>query len=423
MSAEAAAAPRFPSVPRPRRTVIEVNDVHKTFRIPVQRVDTLKERALRMFGTTDYRVLEAIRGVSLEVADGEFVGIVGRNGSGKSTLLKILASIYRADRGTVRIAGRLAPFIELGVGFNPELTAPDNVALNGVMMGLTPREARRRYDAVIEFAELREFAELKLKNYSSGMLVRLAFALMLEVDADILIFDEVLAVGDASFQQRCAEAFRTMREEGKTIVLVTHDMHAVERNCHRALILEEGSIQAVGTPTEIAREYLEVNMRRHVARAPSREHRLDSRLADAFHVERAWVEDGAGRTDDSFPSHTPLRVNVELAAAADAPESFFSFELRNGEGAPLFATPYRSLAGDGRAISAGDRFRIGLSFAAPEGFDSYFVHCAVAGDEHGNRQYVLFENAVAFLAYDSAPPEAAALPYEFEIEAQSKEHS
>jgi ABC-type polysaccharide/polyol phosphate transport system ATPase subunit len=409
-------------VSRRRGAVIEVEDVHKAFRIPVQRVDTLKERALGLFTPNDYRVLEAIQGVSFEVTEGEFVGIVGRNGSGKSTLLKILASIYRADRGEVRVAGRLAPFIELGVGFNMELTALDNVVLNGVMMGLSPREARRRYDAVIDFAELRDFGEMKLKNYSSGMLVRLAFALMLEVDADILIFDEVLAVGDASFQQRCAAAFRTMREEGKTIVLVTHDMHAVERNCERALILEEGRIQTIGTPTEIAREYLEVNMRRHIARASSIEHRIDPRLADAFRFERAWIEDEAGRTDDSFASRTPLRLNVEVTATADAPESFFSLELRNGEGAPLFATPYRSLA-DGQPVSAGERFRIGLRFAAPTGFDSYFVHCAVAGDRHGNRQYVLIENAVAFLGYDSAPPEADDVPYELEIEVGQAEGS
>jgi ABC-2 type transport system ATP-binding protein len=401
-------------------TVIDVVDLHKSFRIPTQRVDTFKERALHLFSPGGHRVLEAIRGVSFDVRKGEFVGIVGRNGSGKSTLLKILAGIYGADRGDVFVAGRLAPFIELGVGFNPELTAPDNVVLNGVMMGLSPSEARRRYEAVIEFAELGEFAELKLKNYSSGMLVRLAFALMLQVDADILIFDEVLAVGDASFQQRCNEAFRRMRDEGKTIVLVTHDMHAVERNCQRALILEEGVIQAIGGPAEIAREYLETNMRKHLARAERREHRLDAEFGDAFRFDRVWIEDASGQPGDSFAANTPLAVKAELTAVADAPQSFFSLELRNGEGAPMLATPYRSLA-DGRQVRAGDRFRLSLNLGAPEGFDSYFIHCAVAGDPRGGRQFVLVENAVSFLAYDAAPPEAEGVDYEVEIESLARE--
>ena len=397
-------------------TVIDVVDLHKSFRIPTQRVDTFKERALNIFSPTDYRVLEAIRGVSFDVRKGEFVGIVGRNGSGKSTLLKILASIYRADSGQVRVAGRLAPFIELGVGFNPELTAPDNVVLNGVMMGLTPAEARRRYDAIIDFAELGEFAELKLKNYSSGMLVRLAFALMLQVDAEILIFDEVLAVGDASFQQRCNEAFRNMREAGKTIVLVTHDMHAVERNCQRALILEAGQIQAIGGPGDIAREYLETNMRKHLSRSERVEHRLDPEFGDAFRFERIWLEDETGAPGDTFASHTRFALKAELEALKDAPPSFFSLEFRNGEGAPLAATPYKSLAGDGRQVRAGERYRLALDAVAPQGFDSYFVHCAVAGDPQGSRQFVLVENAVSFLTYDAEPPEAEGVDYEVEVE-------
>src|SRR3954447_7027596 len=159
---------------------IAVEDLHKSFRIPTHRVDSLKERAVRPFAARDYRELRALDGVTFEIHQGEFFGIVGRNGSGKSTLLKLLASIYRADSGTIRMAGRLAPFIELGVGFNNGLPARENVVLNGVMMGLTPRETRERLDTVIEFAELDEFADLKLKNYSSGMLVRLAFSVMME---------------------------------------------------------------------------------------------------------------------------------------------------------------------------------------------------------------------------------------------------
>ena len=176
--------------------VIEVRGVDKTFRVPERRVDTLKERATHPFSRLDHRELRALRDISFDIHKGEFFGIVGQNGSGKSTLLKILASIYRADAGTIRMAGRLAPFIELGVGFNPELTARENSVINGVLMGLSKREARRRLDAVLDFAELEEFVDLKLKNYSSGMMVRLAFAVMVQADADIMLIDEVLAVGD-----------------------------------------------------------------------------------------------------------------------------------------------------------------------------------------------------------------------------------
>src|ERR1019366_10148883 len=185
---------------RPRGpVVIETRGVYKTFRIPEHRVDSLKERALHPLRRIEHRQLHALRDVSFDVHQGEFLGIVGRNGSGKSTLLKIMSSIYRADAGRVRMAGRVAPFIELGVGFNPELTARENGVLNGVLMGLTRREAQRRLGAVIEFAELEEFLDLKLKNYSSGMMVRFAFAVLVQADADIMLIDEVLAVGDAAF--------------------------------------------------------------------------------------------------------------------------------------------------------------------------------------------------------------------------------
>ena len=160
---------------------------------------------------------------------GEFFGIVGRNGSGKSTLLKCLAGIYGADTGRIEVVGRVSPFIELGVGFNPDLTARDNVVINAIMLGLSRREARRRFDEIIEFAELEEFVDLKLKNYSSGMSVRLGFSVAIQVDADVLLVDEVLAVGDASFQRKCFDEFDRLRAEKRTILFVTHDMNTVER--------------------------------------------------------------------------------------------------------------------------------------------------------------------------------------------------
>ncbi len=240
MTTEETTATAPPRIGPDAPLAIEARGLEKTFRIPTHRVDSLKERAVRPFSSRDYRILRALDDVSFEIRQGEFFGIVGRNGSGKSTLLKCLASIYRVDAGTIRMAGRLAPFIELGVGFNVELTARENVVLNGVMMGLTKNETKRRLDSIVDFAELDEFIDLRLKNYSSGMLVRLAFSLMMQVDADVLLIDEVLAVGDAAFQQKCADAFHDMKAKGKTIVLVTHSMDTVKTYCDRAMLIDDG---------------------------------------------------------------------------------------------------------------------------------------------------------------------------------------
>ena len=249
-------------------------------------------------------MLRALGGVSFEVRRGEFFGIVGRNGSGKSTLLKILASIYRADSGRVRIAGRLAPFIELGVGFNPELTARENVALNGVMMGLTRREAEQRLDTVLDFAELEDFVDLKLKNYSSGMLVRLAFAVMVQADADIMLIDEVLAVGDANFAQKCMDVFRQKRDAGKTLVLVTHDMATVQSFCDRATLLHDGNQLYTGNPEETVLRYFRMNFGASGATDGSSGRRLDIELVDV------WFEDPAGERIENARHREDFCVHV-----------------------------------------------------------------------------------------------------------------
>ena len=182
------------------------------------------------------------------MARGETLGIVGRNGSGKSTLLKCLARIYRVDHGEIHVHGRLAPFIELGTGFRPDMTARDNVVLNLVLMGLTPAQARARFDEVIAFSELSKFVDLKLKNFSSGMTVRLGFAVTVQVDAEILLFDEVLKVGDASFQAKCDRHLEHLKQQGTTLVLVSHDMPSIERYCDRALLLDKGRMVEIGPP-------------------------------------------------------------------------------------------------------------------------------------------------------------------------------
>src|SRR3954447_23849685 len=243
----------------PEDVAVRADGVSKAFRLPHEQVHTLKERVVHPARRRRFDRLQALQDVSFDVRRGEFFGIVGRNGSGKSTLMKCLAGIYRADAGEMWLRGRMAPFIELGVGFNPELTARDNVIINALMLGLTPAEARERYDEIIAFAELEEFVDLKLKNYSSGMHVRLAFSVMVHVDADVLLIDEALAVGDAAFQQKCYDALNRINAEGKTILLVTHDMDQVQRFCDRALLLDRGRMVAVGEAGKVARRYLQLN--------------------------------------------------------------------------------------------------------------------------------------------------------------------
>ncbi|MEA2296141.1 MAG: type transport system ATP-binding protein, partial [Solirubrobacteraceae bacterium] len=236
------------SSPGSTTPAVLVDGVAKQFRIPQEQVHTLKERVLHPLRRPGHEALHALHDVSFDVGRGEFFGIVGRNGSGKSTLLKCMAGIYRVDQGRIFVDGRVSTFIELGVGFNMDLPARDNILINATMLGLTAREARRRVDAVLDFAELRDFVDLKLKNYSSGMLVRLAFSVMIQVDAEILLIDEVLAVGDASFQQKCFDEFGRIRRTGATVLLVTHDMGAVRRFCDRALLIHKGNVDAVGDP-------------------------------------------------------------------------------------------------------------------------------------------------------------------------------
>lgn len=234
---------------------IRVENASKAFRIPTERLDSLKERAVRPFAHREFRVLEAVRDISFEVGRGEFFGIVGRNGSGKSTLLKLLASIYRVDAGRIQVAGRLVPFIELGVGFNLELSGRDNIRINATLLGLSKAELERRFDSIVEFAELERFVDQKLKNYSSGMQVRLAYSIAIQVDFDVLLLDEVLAVGDRAFQEKSFRTFERFREEGKTIVFVSHDLDAVMRSCDRALLVQTGRVSAVGATQEVIEQY------------------------------------------------------------------------------------------------------------------------------------------------------------------------
>ena len=234
---------------------ISVKDLHKSFKLPTERAWGLKQAIFnRLKGIKGYKEQKVLNGINFDIRQGEFVGIVGRNGSGKSTLLKTLAKIYFPEKGSVTINGNLVPFIELGVGFNPDLTGRENVYLNGALLGFSNKEVDAMYDEIIDFAELRDFMDQKLKNYSSGMQVRLAFSIAIRAKGDILLLDEVLAVGDAAFQQKCNNYFASLHGN-QTVILVTHDMGNVKKFCDRAILIEKGKVKLDGDPTKVAEAY------------------------------------------------------------------------------------------------------------------------------------------------------------------------
>ncbi|MFA9492926.1 ABC transporter ATP-binding protein [Streptococcus sp. E17BB] len=239
-----------------RKTVVKVDHVSKFFRLPTEETRSLRTALVNRFkGIKGYKEQHVLRDINFEVKEGDFFGIVGRNGSGKSTLLKIISQIYVPEQGTVTVDGKLVSFIELGVGFNPELTGRENVYMNGAMLGFTTEQIDAMYDDIVDFAELREFMNQKLKNYSSGMQVRLAFSVAIKAQGDILILDEVLAVGDEAFQRKCNDYFLERKNSGKTTILVTHDMGAVKKYCNRAVLVENGLVKAYGDPFDVANQY------------------------------------------------------------------------------------------------------------------------------------------------------------------------
>ena len=239
-----------------KKVAIRVDNLVKTFKIPTEASNGIKQKLVNVFkGKKGYREFTPLKGISFEIEKGEFFGIVGRNGSGKSTLLKTIAGIYQPNQGSVEVNGRLVPFIELGVGFNHELTGRENIYLNGALLGFSNQEVDVMYGEIVAFAELEDFMEEKLKNYSSGMQVRLAFSIAIRAKSDILLLDEVLAVGDEAFQRKCENYFRQLRKQKKTVILVTHSMGNVRKYCSRAMLIRDGKIVSCGNPDDVANEY------------------------------------------------------------------------------------------------------------------------------------------------------------------------
>lgn len=251
---------------------LEVKNVSKSFRLPTEQASGIKQAFVNWTrGIKGYKEQKVLEDVSFKVEKGDFFGIVGRNGSGKSTLLKLISQIYEPDSGKIKVNGKLVPFIELGVGFNPELTGRENVYLNGALLGFSHEEVSEVYEEIVEFAELEEFMDQKLKNYSSGMQVRLAFSIAIKADADILVLDEVLAVGDEAFQRKCDEYFRELKANRKTVILVTHSMESMNKFCNKAIMINDGQIVANGSPEDVSNMYKVKNFQ-------NREKKVDEKI-------------------------------------------------------------------------------------------------------------------------------------------------
>lgn len=405
----------------PALPAVAVDGVSKTFRLPHERVHTLKERALHPLRRMGHEAFPALRDVSFAVDHGEFFGIVGRNGSGKSTLLKCLAGIYATDQGRIYVNGRMSTFIELGVGFNNDLPARDNVMINATMLGLSPREARRRYDAVIDFAELREFEDLKLKNYSSGMEVRLAFSVMMQVDAEVLLIDEVLAVGDAAFQQKCFDEFARIRRKGCTVLLVTHDMGSVQRFCDRAMLLERGRIVEIGPPDRVSARYLELNFNRGEAgddasRGDAETGRYGDRRAE---IVEAWFEDDRGEPARTLPTGARAAFCFRARFRAPVADPLFGVVIADDRGTPVFEASNVLLPAAG-AFEAGDEATVRIAFDCVLSSGRYEATPAIARGGSGVA-WIDRRERLASVVVTGARSTDAVLDLPFDLEVLSRE--
>lgn len=235
--------------------MITLDGVSKVFRLPHDKKTTLRQRFVSLLEKKSYEELYALRNINLKVNEGEFLGIIGKNGAGKSTLLKVIARVFEPTSGCVFVNGNIAPFLELGVGFQWELTVKDNIFFYGALLGMSRREVEKKYDWIIDFSGLERFVDAKLKNLSSGMQVRLGFSITVSVESSILLVDEVLAVGDMDFQQKCYSSFEEFKRNGRTILFVSHDLNAVERFCDRVILLESGRIKGQGCPADVLANY------------------------------------------------------------------------------------------------------------------------------------------------------------------------
>lgn len=357
---------------------ISVQKISKNFALPHERVNSLKHGFTRLLKSQHrtFEVQHALRDISFKVKEGEFFGIVGRNGSGKSTLLKILAGIYQPSKGSVGLRGKLVPFIELGVGFNPELTGRENVFLNGALFGFSKREMEAQYDKIVEFSELEDFMDQKLKNYSSGMQVRLAFSVAIIADADILLVDEVLAVGDAAFQRKCFNYFRELKKKKQTVVFVSHDMDAVRRFCDRAVLIEDSRLILEGNAQKVADAYAKIFLEE--AREKSENNK------ESGNIQKTRWGDRAAQYSRPRVEVTPKTINVvaKVMVTKDMVEPKFGVLIKNYEGMTLFGNNTKQyVKWNIEHVSKGEKLTVNWEYPNILNEGKYTVDVALSYDD------------------------------------------
>lgn len=371
--------------------MIKARGISKDFLLPHLRQQTIKSHFVNMFRRKrTIEVQHALQDIDFDVAPGAFFGVVGRNGSGKSTLLKIIAGIYTPSRGTVSVGGRLVPFIELGVGFNAELTGRENVYLNGALLGFSKSEVEEMYDDIVAFAELEDSMDQKLKNYSSGMQVRIAFSVATRARADILLIDEVLAVGDTAFKRKCFEHFRALKRQGTTIVFVSHDMNLIREFCDRAILIENSRLVAEDGPEEVAMMYADLF-------TPAAHDVHSSQPADA--EQTRWGDGDARYTSVDVPEvlsdGMALILDLQAVAQHDIEEAAYGFVISDSSGSKILGTDSLVKKQSCGGLSAGEHVHV--QWVVPNVFSDglHYVDVAIT-DRHGLTTYDSWKEAASF---------------------------
>jgi ABC-2 type transport system ATP-binding protein len=359
---------------------IKVENVSKIFKLPHEKNSSVKSSVVNFYRRKKgYELQGALNDVSFEIKKGEFFGIVGRNGSGKSTLLKLLAGIYAPSKGEVHVRGSLTPFIELGVGFNPELTGRENVFLNGALLGFNRKEMQAMYKDIVNFAEIGKFMDQKLKNYSSGMQVRLAFSIAIRAESDILLIDEVLAVGDANFQSKCFEFFRTLKNSDRTVVFVSHDRGAVQQFCDRALLINDGTAVKYGRVNEVLAAYDELNVSRLEEKEDTQKAHPRRGNGAAEIIDCRLLRNG--KPSKSFLPNDEIEIIVKTKFKKDAEQPVYGLVINRVGEPPIFATNTKLKKIKTDDAKAGQTVTISYIFKNLLGNGRYQVSPAVASQD------------------------------------------